>query len=358
MEADLKNLRGLSDSDTRDILEVFLEKSFEAVIITDGDPVDHKILYVNPRFCKMTGYSKDELYGNSPRMLAGERTNKAVTERLKAALAKGEPFIGAATNYRKDGSSYPVQWNIYPICHDDGKPQYFVSMQKDLTDLKSSLNRLKSSSKHFRLFLDELMVSKGAQDAQVEKVQDALKANAEVLAQYVNTTEPDLDDDDDFDFFDFDDAALDDSPEEQRDKLSAKDFISTLDVEDHVIRDISTVAISLDKLIEAYEPIDLNESERKELIEELQEMANAIFYVEEFIDVSISISELAVGMYHFVDQPIDFMISEALKGLIHDLCQWVSEVFVNETAEDIHWLDNSMVGSCKQILVFSRLKDE
>ncbi|WP_051275361.1 PAS domain-containing protein [Aestuariibacter salexigens] len=359
----MKNINKLDSLQLQGLLEILLEKSFEAVIITDASVDDHRILYANPRFCKMTGYSKEELYGQSPRILGGEKTNPEVIKRLKASLVSGEHFIGATTNYRKDGTSYPVQWNIYPVNDNEGQAQFFVSIQKDLSDLRRSLTRLKSSSGYFRQFLMELEQkrlldkSEGSTAAQ-DKVESELKSNVQMLSDYVNTSDATSNDEEDF--FDFDDFAIDsdiDSVGADMEKLSAVELFTSTSIDESVLRDLISIAASLKKYAEEYDLQDLFESDRKELIEELQELANAIFFIEEFMDISVSLSELVVGMYHRVEEPFDVIIAESLKGLINDLYIWIQEVFETRTSSNIHWLDNSIIGSCKQVLVFVRLQE-
>ncbi|WP_100657095.1 PAS domain-containing protein [Alteromonas flava] len=356
----MHNIRKLNAEQVGKLVEILLEKTFEAVVITDADPLEHKILYANSRFCEMTGYSKEELYGSSPRMLSGADTNPRVIARLKNALKKGEHFIGAATNYRKDGTPYPVQWNVYPIPDANGEPEFFISIQKDLSDLKRSLTRLKSSSEHFRIFLRELKTSKteiSTNEHVIKSAENELKDNAKLLSKYVNPQPDDSDDIDDF--FDFDDmAVLTESGDEAAPKtvISAATFLSDLSVTKENLDDICNISRELKGFITTYDIEDLDESDRRELITDLQEMANAVFFVEEFIDISISLSELSVVLYHHYDRPFDLIISEALKGLVNDLFTWTTEVFVDKTAQDIHWLDDSIIGSCKQTLVFLRMK--
>ncbi len=53
---------------------------------------------------------------------------------MRAALAAGEPFQGEAVNYRKDGSTYVVEWLITPVREGDGGISHWVSAQRDITE--------------------------------------------------------------------------------------------------------------------------------------------------------------------------------------------------------------------------------
>lgn len=57
----------------------------------------------------MTGYEAHEILGRTPRLPQGSGTERAVLDRMRAALAAGENFQAEALNYRKDGSAYVVE---------------------------------------------------------------------------------------------------------------------------------------------------------------------------------------------------------------------------------------------------------
>ena len=127
----------LTDSSLQEHLSLIIEGSYSPILITDGDldaPDHPKILYVNPAFEKMTGYTQEEIIGKTPRILQGEKTNRAALEELKAKLSRGDFFEGTTVNYKKDGSEYYVEWSISPVKDKEGNPLYFVSIQKDITE--------------------------------------------------------------------------------------------------------------------------------------------------------------------------------------------------------------------------------
>lgn len=129
---DSGRLPGISDEDSLLLLRISAELSFNSVVITDAD---HRILYVNPAFCNMTGYTLDELVGQNPRMLQGPLTDSAVIDRLRLGLKKHGAFNGSTVNYRKNGRPYLVEWTISPVKNAAGDPRFFISMQKDITQL-------------------------------------------------------------------------------------------------------------------------------------------------------------------------------------------------------------------------------
>lgn len=89
----------------------------------------------------MTGYSLDELVGDSLKKLQGYETDPKVISYLKTCLISGEFFVGSTINYKKDGSSYNVYWNISPIRDNNGEVIYFVSSQQDISSLIKSTEK-------------------------------------------------------------------------------------------------------------------------------------------------------------------------------------------------------------------------
>ncbi len=98
------------------LLSSAVEQSKESIMITDAtiDLPGPKILFVNPAFVKMSGYTADEVIGQTPRILQGANTDKTVLRRLRQNLERGEPFAGEAINYRKDGKEFNLEWQIAP----------------------------------------------------------------------------------------------------------------------------------------------------------------------------------------------------------------------------------------------------
>lgn len=125
------------------VLLAAIEASSEAILITsaDLDESGPRIEYANPAFTRMTGYTVDEVLGRTPRLLQGPRTARDVLDRMRAALTAGERFQGEAVNYRKDGSTYTVEWLIAPVRDASGRIAHWISAQRDITERRASEDR-------------------------------------------------------------------------------------------------------------------------------------------------------------------------------------------------------------------------
>ncbi|MBL7958994.1 PAS domain S-box protein [bacterium] len=120
------------------LLQAAVQDTEDSVLITDANlhPPGPRIVFVNPGFSKMTGYTSEEVIGKSPRLMQGPKTDRKVLDRLKLCLENGEPFFGEAINYRKDGTEYYLEWHISPVRDTGGKITHFVSVQRDITERK------------------------------------------------------------------------------------------------------------------------------------------------------------------------------------------------------------------------------
>jgi two-component system, cell cycle sensor histidine kinase and response regulator CckA len=126
-----------------------VEQSKESVVITDAELAlpGPKIIFVNPAFTQMTGYSEEEVMGKTPRILQGPRTDKTVLSRLRQNLERGKVFQGEAINYRKDGTEFDMEWQIAPLRNVSGKITHFVAIQHDITERKQLEAQLFQSQK-------------------------------------------------------------------------------------------------------------------------------------------------------------------------------------------------------------------
>lgn len=120
------------------LLESAIRNDYDSILITELDleKPGPKIVYVNDGFTKMTGYSREEVIGKTPRILQGPKTDRAILDKLKRKLREGQAFFGQAINYKKDGSEFVNQWDIHPLTDANGNITHWVSYQHDITERK------------------------------------------------------------------------------------------------------------------------------------------------------------------------------------------------------------------------------
>ena len=133
--------------ETLQLLSSAVEQSKESIVITDTelDLPGPRIVFVNPAFTKMTGYTAVEALGQTPRILQGPHSDRAVLRRLRETLSRGDTFEGETINYRKNGTEFHMEWQIAPIRNANGKTTHFVALQRDITERKHAEAALKNS---------------------------------------------------------------------------------------------------------------------------------------------------------------------------------------------------------------------
>src|SRR5262249_61642178 len=87
------------------LLETAVAQAKEVVLITSPelDLPGPEILFVNPAFSEMTGYSQEEILQKTPRVLQGPKSDRAMLTELREALRRGESFLGETGNLREGG---------------------------------------------------------------------------------------------------------------------------------------------------------------------------------------------------------------------------------------------------------------
>ena len=111
-------------------LAAAVEQAAEAIVITD---VQGAILYVNPAFEKVTGYSRQEALGQNPRLLKSGKQDRAFYARMWGALLQGQVWHGRLVNQRKDGALYEEDVSIGPIRDVTGQIINYVAVQRDVS---------------------------------------------------------------------------------------------------------------------------------------------------------------------------------------------------------------------------------
>lgn len=141
--------------ETLRLLEAATSRINDVLLITEADPIDApegpRILYVNDAFVRLTGYTRAEVLGRTPRMLQGELSDRAELSRIRRALENFSPVRSEIVNYTKSGVPLWFELDIVPLADDSGRVTHFVSVQRDISDRKEAEERLRKSEERFHL---------------------------------------------------------------------------------------------------------------------------------------------------------------------------------------------------------------
>ncbi len=92
------------------------------------------ITYVNSAFCKLSGYSKEELIGKPHNIIRHPDMPKSVFKEMWNTLEKNEQWRGFVKNLRKDGKYYWVETFIEPIFNENGVKTGYISARKTVSE--------------------------------------------------------------------------------------------------------------------------------------------------------------------------------------------------------------------------------
>ena len=92
------------------------------------------ITFVNTPFCKLAGYSKEELIGKPHNIIRHPDMPKEVFKELWETIEKNQKWRGFVKNLRKDGKYYWVEAFIEPIFDENGKKIGYISARKKVSD--------------------------------------------------------------------------------------------------------------------------------------------------------------------------------------------------------------------------------
>ena len=103
------------------------------------------IVEVNDVFCQLSGYSREELLGQSHRVVHSGVQGPGFWRAVWARIGAGEPWRGEVCNRAKDGSLYWVDSMIAPFVGADGRIEKYISIRTDITAAKLAEQKLRAS---------------------------------------------------------------------------------------------------------------------------------------------------------------------------------------------------------------------
>jgi PAS domain S-box-containing protein len=119
---------------------IVLENLRRGIMVTDtflDGPAGPRIVYVNRAWLKMTGYDRNDIRGQTPRLLQGRHSDRTVLRTVKTKLLNREVFHGQTWNYRRSGEPFMMNWYCYAIYGELGRPIYYVAEQEDVTGIET-----------------------------------------------------------------------------------------------------------------------------------------------------------------------------------------------------------------------------
>jgi len=116
------------------LLQMVVNASNDGIVVAEkeGDQ-DTILIYVNPAFERLTGYTSEEILYQDCRFLqAGDRDQESLG-RIRDVLREGGSCREILRNYRKDGTPFWNELSLSAVMNADDGQTYFVGVQKDVT---------------------------------------------------------------------------------------------------------------------------------------------------------------------------------------------------------------------------------
>lgn len=118
------------------LLETVITQSKDSIIITEANSNNNgipKIIYVNPAFSIMTGYTSEEIIGKIPNFFNGINSDKQEYKKLINALKNKEECLIETISYKKNKEEYWIRFSMIPIYNSENDLSHWISIQRDVS---------------------------------------------------------------------------------------------------------------------------------------------------------------------------------------------------------------------------------
>jgi PAS domain S-box-containing protein len=122
-----------------------------SVSITD---LEDNIIYINDKFCQLSGYTQQELIGNNHRMISSGDHSAEFYQEMWQTISGGKVWQGEIKNQAKDGSYYWLDTTIVPLLNQKYEPHQYISIRHDISDRKRAEMALQESKNKLQAVLD------------------------------------------------------------------------------------------------------------------------------------------------------------------------------------------------------------
>lgn len=125
------------------LLQLVIDASNDGIVVAEQEGDDNILIYANPAFERLTGYSVDDILYQDCRFLqAGDRAQPGL-DAIRQAVHEHRPCRQVIRNYRKDGSPFWNELSITPVLNEADQLTYYIGIQKDVTEQVEAEQRVR-----------------------------------------------------------------------------------------------------------------------------------------------------------------------------------------------------------------------
>lgn len=117
-----------------EVYKTLFEETSDAMLIADETT---RIIYVNPAFTNITGYSNQEVLGQTPRILSSGKQDRNFYRRMWHSIIENRRWQGEIWNRKKSGDLFPA-WQTINVIGEQGKPAHYISVFSDISQIKKT----------------------------------------------------------------------------------------------------------------------------------------------------------------------------------------------------------------------------
>lgn len=137
--------RVLTSEELNRIAGKVFEMLSDGVLVTDAGQT---IVYVNPTFTRLTGYTHEDVVGKTPRLLSSGRHSKDFYKKMWKQIHKTGSWQGEIWNRKKNGDVYVEELTITRVTDENGRVTHYVGIFKDITARINRENKIRHLAMH------------------------------------------------------------------------------------------------------------------------------------------------------------------------------------------------------------------